>query len=70
MFPFSNIFFLNFRDTLMYDDVEWKPVNASNKLFPFQYLEISQNPKMIEEPFSQGVEFWNSIEQDILKGRK
>ncbi|XP_021945100.1 venom carboxylesterase-6 [Folsomia candida] len=53
-------------DPLIFDDVEWKSVNSTANV-PFRYLEISQNLRMIDEPFTTRVGFWKSIEKHLIK---
>jgi len=42
------------------DDTTWEPVQAANQSIP-RYLEISEKSQMINEPFSEGVKFWDSL---------
>lgn len=66
---YSDLSFNNYivrRDPLIFDDVEWKSVNSTANV-PFRYLEISQNLRMIDEPFTTRVGFWKSIEKHLIK---
>jgi hypothetical protein len=42
--------------------VTWNPINPKEtSSSPLKYLEISKNPKIIQESFSDRVKFWNSL---------
>lgn len=43
---------------LRFRNATWYPSERNGKL---QYLQIDANPKMIEEPFTERVNFWKSL---------
>jgi len=45
-------------NTLTLGNVQWKPVDPNK---PFKYLDISRTPSLIDEPFTERVNFWESI---------
>ncbi|CAL8090398.1 unnamed protein product [Orchesella dallaii] len=45
-------------NTLTLGKVQWKPLDPSK---PFKYLDISRTPSIIDEPFTERVNFWESI---------
>lgn len=50
--------FASSSDSLMLGKQTWEQVKPEE---PFKYLEISRNPRIIDEPFTERVTFWESI---------
>lgn len=47
------------RVNLSFRNVSWEPVNATAK--NMNYLNIDAIPKMIPEPFTNRIKFWDSL---------
>lgn len=43
---------------MMLGKTRWMPVEPNE---PLKYLEIGKNPAMIDEPFTERVNFWETI---------
>lgn len=52
--------FANRRDVLKIDNVDW-PVITSKPSEPLTYLNINTKSKVINEPFTNRIEFWERL---------
>jgi carboxylesterase type B len=54
-------------DVINFGDATWPPLNSLHSLSPndtrpLKYMDIGLNPKIIDEPFTVRVNFWNSLD--------
>ncbi|CAL8100204.1 unnamed protein product [Orchesella dallaii] len=49
-------------EPLLFRDVEWEPVKPWENTV--RYLKIDSEPSMIDEPFTERVKFWDTLEED------
>jgi len=53
------VFALSLRSPLKFNGVEWPTANPKDKIF--KYINLSSDPKIIDEPFHEGVKFIESL---------
>jgi len=53
--------FVRNRDVLHFRNVEWPVINSKDSSLPLQYLNLGLTPEIMEEPFTDRMEFWESL---------
>lgn len=46
-------------EVLTYNNLKWLPVNSGDT--KFTYLQIDSQPDLVDDPFRERVDFWESL---------